>query len=395
MSQRILVVYCGLLMSVSAFLVDITLPAFPTMVQEFSSPYAYVQWTLTIYTLSAGAGQLLWGSLSDRFGRRPILFFGLSLLLVGLVLAFFAPTIALLIAARILQGLGAAAAMVCSRAILRDLFSGKDLARNMAMASAVFAVGPIFAPFLGAVMIELAGWRSIFFCLSCLTLMLIGALFFFEETSQFKDGQALRLGRIRTNLVSLFTNPQSRFFLLVSMVSMAFMLVILTGVAPMYESEFGITGILFAGLFAIQGIFLIAGQFVSRRLIHTLGIIPTIVVASTVMAVMSGLFLALTVGNVLMVFMVPLVVGLANSAFMVIYANATSLVLDPHEDKAGFAVSVYGFASQMGGAAIVSVLVFFNNDQALGMSALMLALSLIVFAALLGWSARHKPVRET
>lgn len=390
-----MVVYCGLLMSLSAFLVDITLPAFPIMVQEFSSPYAYVQWTLTIYMIAAGAGQLLWGSVSDRFGRKPVLFCGLSLLLVGLLLAFFAPTIALLLAARALQGLGAASAMVCSRAILRDLFSGKDLARNMAMASAVFAVGPIFAPLLGAVMIELAGWRSIFFGLSCLALVLIAALFFFEETSRFKDGHALRLGRIRTNLVALFTHPQSRFFLLVSMVAMAFMLIILTGAAPMYESEFGITGITFAALFAIHGLFIIAGQFVSRRLIHTLGIVPTIVLASTVMAAMSGLFLALTVGNVLMVFMVPVVVGLANSAFMVIYANTTSLVLDPHEDKAGFAVSVYGFSTQMGGAAIVSVLVFFSNDQAFGMSALMCTLSLIIFVALLGWSAKHKPVRET
>ena len=394
MSQRVMVVYCGLLMSLSAFLVDITLPAFPIMVQEFSSPYAYVQWTLTIYMFAAGGGQLLWGSVSVRFGRKPVLLCGLSLLLLGLLLAFFAPSIVFLLAARALQGLGAASAMVCSRAILRDLFSGKELARNMAMASAVFAVGPIFAPLLGAAMIEIAGWRSIFFGMSCLALALIAALYFFEETSRFKDGHALRLGRIRTNLVALFTHPQSRFFLLISMFSMAFMLIILTGAAPMYESEFGITGILFAVLFAIHGLFIIAGQFLSRRLIHTIGIVPTVVVASTTMALMSGLLLALTVGNMLMVFMVPVLVGLANSGFMVIYANTTSLVLDPHEDKAGFAVSVYGFATQMGGAVIVSALVFLNNDNAFGMSALMFSLSLVILLALVGWSMKHKPIRE-
>ena len=390
-----MVVYCGLLMSLSAFLVDITLPAFPIMVQEFSSPYAYVQWTLTIYMIGAGGGQLLWGSVSDRFGRKPVLFFGLSLLLVGLLLAFFAPTIALLLAARALQGLGAASAMVCSRAILRDLFSGTELARNMAMAAAVFAVGPIFAPLLGAVMIEVAGWRSIFFGMSCLTLMLLAALLFFEETARVKDVQALRPDRIRTNMIALFTHPQSRFFLLVSMVSMAFMLTILTGMAPMYEAEFGITGILFAMLFAIHGLFIIGGQFVSRRLIHSIGIVPTTIVASTIMAMMSALLLALTVGDMLMVFMVPVLVGFANSAFMVIYANTTSLVLDPHQDKAGFAVSVYGFATQLGGAAIVSVLVLFSNDNAFGLSSMMFLLSLVIVLALMGWTMKHKPVEET
>jgi DHA1 family bicyclomycin/chloramphenicol resistance-like MFS transporter len=395
MSQRAMVVYCGLLMSLSAFLVDITLPAFPVMVKEFSSPYSYVQWTLTMYMIAAGSGQLLWGSVSDRFGRKPVLFFGLSLLLVGLLLAFLAPTIVLLIAARALQGLGAASAIVCSRAILRDLFSGRELARNMAMASAVFAIGPILAPLLGAVMIELAGWRSVFFGLACLTLALIAMLGSFEETSRFKDGQALRLGRIRSNLVALFTHPQSRFFLLTAMIAMAFMLIILTGMAPFYESEFGITGILFAALFAIHGFFIIAGQMLSRRLIPTIGIVPTIVIASTIMALMSGLLLALTASDMLMVFMVPVIVGFANSSFLVIYANTTSLVLDPHEDKAGFAVSVYGFATQMGGAAIVSVLVLFSNGQAFGMSVQMFTLSLVILLALVGWSARNKPVRES
>jgi len=79
----------------------------------------------------------------------------------------------------------------------------------------------------------------------------------------------------------------------------------------------------------------------------------------------------------------------------VIYANTTSLVLDPHEDKAGFAVSVYGFATQMGGAAIVSVLVFFSNDNAFGMSVLMFSLSLVILLALVGWTMRHRAVEET
>ncbi|MCP4314955.1 MAG: multidrug effflux MFS transporter [Hyphomicrobiales bacterium] len=394
MSQRLVIVYCGLLMSLSAFSTDVTLPAFPEMVEEFATPYAYVQWTITTYIFATGAGQLIWGSISDRFGRKPILFAGLGIFLVGQLLAVVAPTIELLLLARVVQGLGAASAIIGSRAILRDLFSGKELARNMAMASAVFAIGPMLAPLLGAVIADLAGWRSIFIGLSCLTLILMIMLGFFTETSKVKDVRALKLSRIQTNLVALFTHPQSCFFVLISMFAMAFLLLILTGAAPVYESEFGITGLYFAGLFALHGLGIIAGQLLNRRLIHTIGIVPSVIVASVVMVVMSGIFLALTVGDLLTVIVLPVLLGLANSGFLVFYSNATSLVLDPHQDKAGFAVSIFGFAAQMGGALIASVLVYFSNDQALGMSTLMFSIALFILLALVGWNFRKQPVRE-
>ncbi|MEX3011507.1 Bcr/CflA family efflux MFS transporter [Hoeflea sp. TYP-13] len=394
MSQRLIVIYCGLLMSLSAFSVDITLPAFSDMVQEFATPYSYVQWTVTAYIFAAGAGQLFWGSVSDRFGRKPILFIGLAVLLVGQTLAVLAPTITLLLLARVVQGLGAASAIVGSRAILRDLFSGKELARNMAMASLVFAVGPMLAPVIGALIADFAGWRSIFFGLSCLTLVLIFMLGFFPETSSLKDAHALKMSRIQANFVALFTHPQSCFFVLVSMLAMAFMLLILTGAAPLYETEFGITGLVFAGLFALHSLGIIAGQILNRRLIHSIGVVPSVAVASAVMMVMSGIFVALTVGDLLSVIVLPLLLALANAGFLVFYSNATSLVLDPHQDRAGFAVSIFGFATQMGGATIVSILVYFSNDDALGMSVLMLAIAIVILSALMIWIGKKQPIRE-
>ncbi|MDA4845767.1 multidrug effflux MFS transporter [Hoeflea poritis] len=394
MNQRWVVVFCGLLMSLSAFSTDITLPAFPDMVREFETPYSYVQWTVTVYIFSAGAGQLIWGSVSDRFGRKPTLFIGLSIFLAGQLLAVFAPTIELLLLARVVQGLAAAAAIVGNRAILRDLFSGKELARNMAMASAVFAIGPMLAPLIGAVIAQYSGWRMIFFAMTCLTAFLILMLSFMKETSNERDVHALRPSRIQSNLIALFSNAQSRFFLLTSMLAMAFLILLLTGAAPVYETEFGITGIQFALLFAVHGLGIIGGQILNRRLIHSIGVVPSVIVASSVMAVMTGIFLALTVGDLLTVFVLPILLALANGGFLVFYSNATSLVLDPHHDKAGFAVSIFGFTTQMGGAAIASVLVYFSNDNAFGMSSMMFSLAVLILVTLLGWHTRKQPVRE-
>lgn len=394
MSQRLIVVYCGLLMSISAFSVDITLPAFPAMMAEFEAGFAQVQWTVTAYIFAAGCGQLVWGSVSDRYGRKATLGWGLSGLLAGQFLAVFAPNIELLLLARVLQGLGAASAIVGCRAILRDLFSGQDLARNMAMASAVFAVGPMLAPLLGAVITDLTGWRFIFVGLACLTAILLAMLAFFRETLAQPNEQALRPARIASNLAALFSHPQSRFFLLISVFAMAFMLLILTGAPAIYETEFGITGLAFAGLFALHGIGIISGQLINRRLIQSMGVIGAVAVSSVVMALMSGLYLALAVGDLLVVFLLPVLFAIPNGAYLVFYSNATSLVLDPHHERAGFAASLFGFVTQLGGAVVVSMLVLFGNDNATGMATLMFALALVMLAALAVRYGRKQPVRE-
>ena len=109
MNPLAIVIYCGVLISISSFAIDITLPAFPEMVRRLDSPYATVQWTVTVYMFCAGIAQLVWGPASDRFGRRPTLAAGLSLFLVGSVLTALAPTIEWLLAGRAIQGCGAAA----------------------------------------------------------------------------------------------------------------------------------------------------------------------------------------------------------------------------------------------------------------------------------------------
>lgn len=385
---RTVVLYCGLLMSISAFSVDITLPSFPAMAAGLSARYELVQWTVTIYMFSAGIAQLVWGSASDRFGRKPVLAAGLAIFLAGCLGAALAPHIAVLLAARAAQGFGAAAAIVSSRAIIRDLFSGQDLARNLALATAIFAVGPILAPLLGAGIALPFGWRAIFGVLAALAAGLLLFLAHMPETIPVRSRDATRLPILLGRSRRLFRNRQSRHFLVLSAVAMSSMLLILTSAPRFYEAEFGVTGTTFALYFALHGTGIVVGQSANRRLIPAIGTVRAMLAAGLVLVASAALILALSVAAVLTAASTTALLVLFATSYLIVYSNAAAMVLDPHGDIAGFAAAFYGFTSQIGSAVIVSLLVVFTAGSVTAFAVALLGLCLACLAGVWLWLRR-------
>ena len=357
MTPRLLIVYCGLLMTATAFSVDITLPFFVTISAQLDAPFHSVQMTVTAYIFAIGVGQLVFGSLSDRFGRRMAVACGLTLYIAGALLGSLAPTVEWLVAARVVQGLGGAAGPVIARAILRDQYAGMALAKNMAVASGIFALGPILAPLIGIALSDLSGsWRVVFYAMMAFGCLLLFALAAVPETLRRRDPDALSPGVFLRNIVTVFRHPQSRFFFLLCAGIMISMLSVVTILPRIFMQGFGLSGRQFGLMFAVHGTGLILGQIANHRMIGTFGIVRTAWLASMVVAVSAAaICLAGLIGisspYPLMALTVLFAVG-----YMIVFSNASSMAMEPHGEIAGFTASFLGFFSQIAAAACVTLM---------------------------------------
>src|SRR5215216_6724022 len=155
-------VVLGLLSAIGPFAIDMYLPALPSIAADLHTSTASTQMTLTAFFLAFGICQLIYGPVSDMVGRKPPLYFGLSVFTAASIGCALAPSMEWLIFFRFVQGIGACASMVIPRAIIRDLHTGIDATRLMSLIMLVFSVSPILAPVTGSGLIVLFGWRAVF-----------------------------------------------------------------------------------------------------------------------------------------------------------------------------------------------------------------------------------------
>jgi DHA1 family bicyclomycin/chloramphenicol resistance-like MFS transporter len=171
-------VVLGLLSAIGPFAIDMYLPALPSIGKSLGASVGAVQASLMAFFIALGLGQVIYGPVSDMFGRKPPLYFGLVVFGLGSVGCALAPDIETLVALRFVQGLGACATMVVPRAVVRDLHTGTDAARLMSMLMLVFSVSPILAPLAGSLLIDWRGWRSVFWAVTAIALAALALLAF-------------------------------------------------------------------------------------------------------------------------------------------------------------------------------------------------------------------------
>jgi DHA1 family bicyclomycin/chloramphenicol resistance-like MFS transporter len=256
----------------------------------------------------------------------------------------------------------------------------------MALAMAIFALGPISAPLLGYGLVVLGGWRAIFLGMATLAIgLLLVALLRFKETNPSPDPQALRPSRLLQSLGSILGSRQSRYFLVVAAATQFAVISFVSNAPRFFKSAFGIEGLDFALLFAATGLGIVVGQVANNRVIARVGVLATTRLAAGALAAVAGVIVLLSLAGALPGTLFTALMLLFNTSLLVVMANSASLVIDPHREIAGFASSAYGFFTQIIGSTVAALTLPLFNGALLPWAISMLGVMGAVLAALLAY----------
>jgi MFS transporter, DHA1 family, multidrug resistance protein len=360
----------GLLSAVGPFAIDMYIPSLPTIARDLHASTAATQMTLMVFFIAFGVCQIAYGPVSDMVGRKPPLFVGLVIFIIGSIGCGVSPTIEWLIAFRFLQGIGASSVTVIPRAIVRDMHTGVEAARLMALIMLVFSVSPILAPLVGSTLILPFGWRAVFVALTivaCLGLILVR--FFLAETRPPEQ-------RLAFNFASLFggfaTLLRDRHFLGLALISgfgiSGFFAFIATS-SFVYIGHFALTPTQYSLAFSVNAIgFIGASQFAARLGIR-FGMPRVVLTAASAFTFFALLLLVVTFAGSdnLVVLMCLLFPALASLGLVI--PSTMVLALEAHGRIAGIAAALAGTMQMLCGGAVVAIVSLFFDGTPLMMVA--------------------------
>jgi DHA1 family bicyclomycin/chloramphenicol resistance-like MFS transporter len=373
--------FMALLAGVTAlapFSLQIFLPALPAIQASFAVSTGIAQLALSLSILANAFANLAYGPLSDRFGRRPILLVGLAAFIVGSLGCALAPTIHLLVIGRIVQSIGGAAGMVLARAIVRDLYDRERSASIIAYLTMAMVVAPMLAPTVGAVLIDVASWRAIFFITTGVGVVLIWQIAMrLDETRPPETG---RIGGPLAGAGALLRSGPFWSYVLQSTFGICVFFSFIAGAPYFMMNVLGRSATEYGLWFILVSIAFMAGNLVAGRISGRVGL-DRMVLAGTLLAVAgAGSAFALLLGGAwapLALFVPMMAVGLGNG-FSVPNAQAGAVSVEPL--LAGTASGIAGF-SQMFVAAVVSQAVgMLQNGTPYPMAAFMAGCALLSLA---------------
>ncbi len=224
-----------------AFSIDAMLPALPEISRELSPELAHrAPLILTAFVFGMGAGTLVTGALSDAFGRRPVIFGGVVLYIIGAMAAWASQSLEAMLVARVFQGLGAAGPRVVAIAVVRDLFSGRDMAKIVSFIMLVFTLVPALAPIMGSLIIELSDWRGIYLAFVAFSaISVIWMAIRLPETLRTEDRRPLRLRLLLDAIREIMTHRTVRLAIIVQVMAMAMFFCTLMLIQPVYAQVYG------------------------------------------------------------------------------------------------------------------------------------------------------------
>ncbi|MGH3586633.1 MAG: multidrug effflux MFS transporter, partial [Pseudonocardia sp.] len=351
------VLMLGALAALPAFTVDMYLPSLPEVATDLGSSASFAQLSVSVMLIGGALGQLTIGPLSDRFGRRAPLMWGLALHVVTSLLCAIAPTMTILIVLRLLQGFFNAACGVAAMAVVRDRFVGAEAARILSRLMLVIGVAPMLAPTFGSAVAAAAGWRWVFGFLALAGVAMAFVVSrFMPETLPVERRQSGGLRSVFAGYGTLIRDKQFMALAVIPGLGQAVLMSYVVGSPFIFQQGYGLTHGQFSLLFAANGLGLVLSAQVNAALVRRVAPIRLLRAALAIQGVVAiGLLVvALTGAGGLIGLLAVLWVVLAFQGL--IPANASAIALSRHGERAGSAAAVIG-AVQSGVAGLVSPLV--------------------------------------
>lgn len=281
MSAGLIVLILSMLLGIQPVTTDLYLPALPALTEGFGAPMSQAQLTLSALLLAFGVSQLIWGPLSDRFGRRPILLWGLATYTLASIGSTLAPSMALLIVWRVVQGAAMGAVVMCARAIIRDLYQPQEGARIMSKGlSGLGVLACVSAP-LGGLLSEFGGWRVALMAVAVFgacTLTLVALRF--EETLRQKNPRALHPAALRHTWMHILGNPTFMVFSALSAASYGGLFTFLATSSFVFIKVLGLSKTQYGLVMFSMCFCYLTGTFICRRLLPRFGVRKSVAIAA-------------------------------------------------------------------------------------------------------------------
>jgi DHA1 family bicyclomycin/chloramphenicol resistance-like MFS transporter len=378
------VLILGCLTALSPFSIDMYLPGFPAIAQSFHTTTAQVSLSLSSFFIGIAVGQLLYGPLLDRFGRKKPLYAGLVLYILTSAGCYFSQNIDTLIWTRFLQAIGSCAAGVASMAMVRDIFPLKDNAKVFALLILILGASPMIAPTVGGYVTAVFGWHLIFIILGAIAaLILVIVIFFLPESHKPDTSYSLKPGPIINNFLLVLKEPQFYTYAFSGAFAFAGLFVYVSGSPIVFMEVFKVNAKTYGWIFAFLSIGFVGSSQLNNLLLKKYKSEQIVWVMLSVQVITALLFFTGSLynwfgllGTIGMIFIMLCCVGTTNP-------NASALSLAPFSKNAGTASALLG-AVQLGLGALATLgISFFNSRSAVPMAGIMEVSSLIALVVLI------------
>lgn len=382
-SNFLIILILGALSTVTPFAIDMYLPAFSQIAADLQTTAPKIAFSLSSYLVGMAVGQIFYGPLLDRFGRKPPLYFGLLLFVAATVGCIASGSVEFLIVFRFLQALGGCAAQVAAVTMVRDFFPAEERTKVFSLLILILGASPLLAPTAGSFVAVGLGWQWVFIILAVFIVMLLAVVFFFLPEGHEPDKSvSLKLKPILGNFASILKEPQFYTYALTNALSFGCLLVYVAASPIIFMDGFKVEARTFGGIFALLSIGIIGGSQVNLLLSRWYASERILQAALFSQCVVGVIFLAGTITGALGLTSTIILFFALLSCIGILTPNATALALAPFGKNAGSASALIGFLQIGTGALASSGVGLFDSGSSLPAISILTGMGLLALLIL-------------